>query len=189
MTVIVALVDGKRVWFGADAMSTDTDDILMQQSEMLLPKIIPIGKDVLVALAGEHINHSLVRFHKPPTPVAGVETVVWIQTNFLPWLEKKQDLLSPKKRRGSILIGRGHELFMVEVANCDAVPVTSAAIGSGASYALGAIHALGELPTLTGRDRVAAGVRAACHYDPYCGGRIDVMHTGPVHSTDTIPEA
>lgn len=185
MTVIVATRDVAtgRVWMAADSMSTDAEFAAKTQNEMVNPKIIPVGDDVLVGLAGEHIYHSIVRYHKPPAPKPGECTVVWLQLKFLPWLDKQIRKLNPNKTSAVMLVARAGDLYQVEMDNVDAVPQSVSAIGSGGSYALGALHALANVSVLSPQDRVLAAVRAACEHDPYCGGRIDVMHTGPATLT------
>lgn len=175
MTVVLAArIDGS-VWFAADAMSTDTDYEARTQTELVHPKIIAVG-DALVGLAGEHVLHTVVRYHKPPAPKADESTVLWMQKRFLPWLEKTLSKLDPKRDRGNLIVGRGEELFKVERNNVDMVPVEVAGIGTGEPYALGALHATRD-SDMNPHTRVLKACEAACWHDPYCGGRIDVMTT------------
>lgn len=176
MTVIAALAHEGRVWMGADAMSTETDYEAKTQSELVYPKVIEIG-DVLVGLAGEHIFHTLMRFGHPPAPAFDQCTIAWAQSELFPWLTAKVEELEPRRKSMSMLIARGSDLFLAEPKNVDLVPVREAAIGTGAPYALGALTALKDVSILVPRDRMAAAIRAACHHDPYCGGRVDVLVT------------
>lgn len=176
MTIIAGIAAEGQVWMGADAMSTDTDYEARTQSELVYPKVIEVG-DVLVGLAGEHIFHTLMRFGNPPAPAPDQCTIAWVQDELFPWIDAKVEELEPRRKSMSMLIARGSGLFLAEPKNMDLVPVTEAAIGTGAPYALGALTALKDVSILTPQDRMRAAIRAACHHDPYCGGRVDVLAT------------
>ena len=147
MTCVVAIADGETVWMGADSMAINGDErIILNQ-----PKVTRLetsrGQPYLVGCAGALRIMNLVVELALEVPDKGFfdSPLSFVRSAFLPTLHsllKANDALDEDGGMCSqMLIGyRGH---IVQIGTDFSIWATSdpyAAIGGGASYALGALH-------------------------------------------------
>lgn len=164
MTCIVALKDKNGVcWIGGDAAVVTN----YGKSILSLPKIFQVGR-LWIGSTGNLSVNSVLRFClRYPDLKDGQSKEEFVHITF-PAVIKETLKNSPISKEGfddNILFVFDHEIYTLDCSDWSTLSVKSdfQAVGSGAHYALGALHATKEIQD--GEKRVRLALSAAESFD------------------------
>ena len=172
MTCIAVLRTDDKIYMAGDRGASD-DDVIMSLST---PKIWRVG-EYLIGYAGtmdgERIRHN---FSPPPPDLKDLDK--FMHTRFIKslrnfytdwWVDTSKD------SDFGMIICVGDRIYEHSAIDMSLSTFTSdyIAMGSGASYALGYLHATEKIKD--GRKRVMGAVSSAIKFSPTCVGPIDVL--------------
>jgi ATP-dependent protease HslVU (ClpYQ) peptidase subunit len=169
MSVIVALKDAGRLVFAADSQSTDGSEAAYGGE----PKIWQDG-EILYGLCGSRRLQNTVRHCVRPGEIVG-DVTAWLVATYVPALKAAMaehgGLSKEGDLDGGVVLGIRGRIFRIDIS-CGVLEIAGdyEAIGSGGTYALGALFATAGDPLA----RVAQAVAAAIRFDIYCGGTVVV---------------
>lgn len=162
MTCIVAVSDGERVTLGGDSAGiAELELTLRADTKVFRSSTYAIG------FTSSFRMGQLLRYGaRLPEPTADLER--FMVTSFIDAVREvlKEGGFASKEneaeRGGAFLVGIGAEIFEIGIDYQVGRSVRPyAAVGCGARIALGAMHALERLPTLSREQRALAALEAA----------------------------
>jgi ATP-dependent protease HslVU (ClpYQ) peptidase subunit len=179
MTCIAAFAKGGSVYMAADSAATDMDT--HDQVTLTHPKVFE-RFGMLFGVTGTIRQQNVMRYFEPDMAWSPREDVMeHLANNVVPSIEEAFDIariMAGDARPGRMLVGAKGRLFEIDdlfgVSESD---VPFAAVGTGAPYALGAMHALWTqaLPGMQEDFIVLKGVEAALRFNGSCRGPITLV--------------
>jgi ATP-dependent protease HslVU (ClpYQ) peptidase subunit len=171
MTCIAGLVKDGSVYLAGERGASEGSYIVAIDR----PKIWKNGPYIFGyagTFEGQHIQHNFV----PPAPDGNVDK--FMHGKFLKALKEfysEWDIVTGKESELSLLIGVKGKLYEHEAEGLTLISYSRefAAIGSGADYAMGSLHA-----TQNQKDpkrRLSLAIGAACEYSTSCIGPVDFL--------------
>lgn len=170
MTCIVGVELGGQLWLGGDAASTRDHEVFVRGN----PKVFRV-EDMLIGFSGSFRIGQLLQFSfKPPPRVHGRESFQYIVTNVVDSIRK---VLSDhgaliKDEMGDshdseFIIGYDGKFYVIDSDFHVEIPTENyVASGTGASYALGALHAMRK-QKISPNKKIQKALSAA---EEYCTG-------------------
>jgi len=186
MSIVTALRRNGRITIAADTLAVFGEGMLIDCKNARAAKITPIGDAMLGgtgwAVYDDILDHFLAK--SPPPRLHTRREVYAFFLEFWRALRETYSLVNEQAATketpfgdldATFLVASPGGLFKVssdlgvtEFKHCHA-------IGSGAEYALGALHAMStDDSTRSDEAMVTAACRAAIAYDTFCGGDIDL---------------
>ncbi len=186
MSIVAALRRNGRITIAADTLAVFGEGMVIDTANARATKIVPVG-DALLGGTGWAVYDDILEHYlaeSQPPPLRSRSDVYAFFLGFWKALRETYSLVNEQAATketpfgdldATFLIASPGGLFKVssdmgvtEFKQCHA-------IGSGAEYALGALHALTSSPSsLSDEDVVRAACRAAMSHDTFCGGEIDL---------------
>jgi hypothetical protein len=172
MTVIAGLVDGGKVYLGADRGMSDKHFI----ATSLTPKLRKVGP-LAIGYSASRGTGQLTHFVNYPEPnIANLEA--WLRIEFCEAIQKASDMfkidINTEDNGADILVGIGGRLFEIGTEDWSVSEYEYIATGSGYSYALGSLHTTSSLD-IPPRKRITMAVGASIKHSPSCSSPIDVV--------------
>lgn len=171
MTCIVAIKEGKTLYFGAD--STAGSPSTGEGYAVATPKIFRTGEYMvgytISFRAGQVIHHD-VDWPEPPAGLPNEMLESFMVREVVPRLRNALrdggavKICEGVEQGAHFLIGLRGQFFNVGLDfSAVSLPADFAAIGSGRHHAYGALHALADLQ-MAPEDRIRRALAAAAHY-------------------------
>jgi hypothetical protein len=183
MTCTLAITDGRSVILGSDSAGVGGHELRLAAD----PKVFRVGSYAIGFTTsfrmGQILRYETV-FPEPPPGCGPDELKLFIVTEFIPTVRKSfsehgfaktarltssgdANLTEEGQAVGGLfLVGVAGQIFEIRHDYHLARPVVPyAAVGAGASVALGALHALEAVPNLSLQDRATKALEAA---EAYC---------------------
>lgn len=143
MTCIVGIGDGERVWIGADSAGVADHDMAVRRD----PKVFS-NKHVLIGFTSSfRMGQALMFGWEPPALNADADPFAWMCTGFVDSVRARLGDAGFRRKEnevesgGAFLVGVAGRLFMVDTDfQVEERLGCYNACGSGAPYALGALH-------------------------------------------------
>jgi ATP-dependent protease HslVU (ClpYQ) peptidase subunit len=175
MTVVVALKDDSgNIWMGADRQASSDDTKI----KLAKPKVFPCF-GFLLGYAGSMSGDRLY-YNFEPTWMkdSGVDIDEYMQTVFLKELKEfYEDWWIDTSAEGdlSLLIGIQGNIYEHNASDMSMTLISDdfIAIGSGGSFAMGALYATPQ--ATSPKARVEVAIEAANKFSPYCGEGLDII--------------
>jgi ATP-dependent protease HslVU (ClpYQ) peptidase subunit len=185
MTCVLAIAQGGRVVMGGDSALTDDD---FNQSSMAETKVFVKG-DFLIGGSGSARGGQLLRFRfTPPKRPRGMDADEYMATL---WIDELRSVFKKgghtyleteggeESSSANFLIGYRGDIWVMYGADfqIERLRDTYAAIGAGASIALGALYATRDQGLSV--KRVESALRAACAYNAACRPPFTILTLEP----------
>ena len=187
MTIVVAVKKQNRVVMAADTMTSRGSE-RMPLENGVADKIVPAGKS-LIGGAGWVIYDTILRDHLTRTGTPRLRDEAEIYRYFVRFWRTLRERYSyvndqPTEEKqpfadldADFVVANEHGIFEVgpdmAVVRCERY----VAIGSGARYALGALHALWDA-VHDAAELARRACEAAIAFDVHCGGKIELKALG-----------
>ena len=189
MTTVVAVRKDGQVAMAADSLVTFGDTRLSHRSEAnrkLFTIDSAVGRSIFAAAgAAAHLpvlRHALAALPKEELLLAGKDELFHTFTRLHPllkesfFLQTKEDDNDPyESSQFSVLLANASGIFGIYSYREVFEFKQFWSIGSGRSFALGAMHAAYDIKSRTSRDVAEAGIAAACEFDRNSAPPVDVL--------------
>lgn len=165
MSCVVALKHGGSIFMGADSAYSTTNSVCKLQGNQ---KVVIVGS-VIMGFTGEMTLAFLRHFADPPAHQQGISDSEYLALTFLPALENYlkgtvADYWRLRSATENAIIGYNNVIYSISTDwHPCSLSETYWAVGSGAEYALGALHAA---PHLDPESRVRTALAAAGEFCP-----------------------
>jgi ATP-dependent protease HslVU (ClpYQ) peptidase subunit len=175
MTTIAAACDGDLVWMAADTATCVQGNTARGAAVKVYElKVSGQQKRALIGVTG---SGALARFQPelPEITESGLDD--WASRcadQFTDWAFERQ-LTEDGQIDGKLLLGFQGRLWVLLKYQTVPIQETVAAIGSGADFALGALHQWSLETPRDAQRAVREAVEVACYYDPNCEEPITVL--------------
>lgn len=178
MTCVVGVVHQRQVWIGAEAQTTASNGHAMSLAD---PKVFALEGFLFGCAGGPRVGQLIQHALALPARHPRQSVSAYMATDFI-------DALRGTLTRGgaiesengtdeldaTMLVGHAGRLFAVwQDFQVEEVTERFNAVGSGAPYAMGALHAL-KRKKMPPRARAKAALEAAVALDSYCGGPLTI---------------
>jgi len=192
MSIVTAVRHGGRITMAADTLALFGDGMVIPQPNAIASKIMKVG-DALIGGTGWAVYDDIIDHWIADTPpvLDSRRAIYAFFLDFWKALRENYSLVNEQAATketpfgdldATFLIACSGGLFQVS-SDLGVTRFTSHhAIGSGAEYALGAMHALINRDGMSPEHIARAGCEAAIDLDASCGGRIDVHHVACLES-------
>lgn len=173
MTCIVAIVSEGIVYMGGERGHSDSHTIVSSTR----PKIFECGP-YLVGYAGNSgIGQAVVYNFEFPAVGKTNNIDRHMAQVFIPrlrsfFIDNNIKLPEDDDQNASFIVGVRGRVYEVDLSDFQCIEYSEIAIGSGSSYAYGALYINKDYEPL---DRIRQGIEAAILYSPTCTGPIDVL--------------
>lgn len=173
MSALVVLKHGKEVWVGSDGLQVANDRRIGTSCKWMLVEDCALGiAGSLCFLEAAHYQIKMLLSCRP---------VPWELRHRLIALWEKEGLVktigTPPQWYDCVgLYVRGGNAWFLDLDLTATEVADHMAIGSGAEYALGALHALAASDPAS---RMWVALDAACKYDIYCGPPLWIFNRQP----------
>ncbi len=182
MTCIVGLVDGKNVLIGGDAAATSNSTITLRSD----PKVFRVGEYIMGYTSSFRMGDILELRCPAPSPLPKGKSLRehlirnWVDQH----LRRVYKILgyikveSGSDYGGTFLIGTRDQLCEINDNFQVGTPMNGyVVVGSGTSYALGALHAMSSIKKLTGKEKVRKALQAAAAHNAYVRAPFTILRT------------
>lgn len=183
MTAIVAVRKGRRLAIASDSLTTFGSKHMTGQNHRSI-KIRKVG-DSYVALSGYTLYKNILDDYlkdRKTVRLKNKEEIYRFMLKF--WKELKENYSFVNNQSGSkynpfaelsssFMVLNKNGIFSVDSSMSVTQFKQYYAIGSGANYCLGALHALYNTD-LNAKEIARGAIAASIAFDPYCGGKIRV---------------
>jgi len=173
MTCIVAIVSEGIVYIGGERGHSDSSTIVSSTR----PKIFECGPYLIGYAGNSGIGQAVVyNFEFPPVGKTHNIDRHMLQV-FIPKLrsfitDNNIKLPDDDDNGAGFIVGVRGRVYEVDLSDFQCIEYSEIAIGSGSSYAYGALYINKDYEPL---DRIRQGIEAAILYSPTCTGPIDVL--------------
>lgn len=178
MTCVVGACHNGKIYIGADSLSTDTQDSSKRISGV--PKVF-VKDQYIIGGAGSWRAIQVLRhadLPKVPRNVSDFDNLEkFMVTKFIDSFEEIMKSHGVKEAEYSFLIGVNGCLFTLEEDHQINYHIDFPydVIGSGYPYALGAIHAMWEIPKMSIEEKIEKAIRTSEFFSSSTGGPIKVL--------------
>jgi len=186
MTCVVGLVHEERIWIGGDSGAVAGMNLTVRREPKVFSRGCQGSGELLIGGTSSFRMLNLLRFNLsvpelPTDPRVG-SLLGYMVEEFVPACRAlfKEHGFAQKTNDaewgGVFMVGARGELFVIEADFQVGIPALGyAAIGAGAPYALGSLHATaGRLP----RSRVSAALEAAAEFCTEVRGPFEIQDRG-----------
>lgn len=170
MTCILGVVTDTGVFLGADHQVT----FGTEYADLLIPKVWEAGP-LIIGASGSARFGQIVKYHVHVEPPQwGMNIVAWLVTTYVPAVSAAVDQYGGKEEdglfNGDILIAVYGHLYRIDRAGAVYwIDRDYEAIGSGASYAIGALAGLQRVGVaMFDRSHIELALAVACSFDAHC---------------------
>lgn len=184
MTIVAAYKGPDGIYLGGDSLASDSSDSIYTSE----PKVFSF-KGFCIGYAGSfRFGQILGHCFLPPEHDPSLDDSTYM---FVVWIEALRDTLSNfghlkcedgvdsiASEGAAIVVYRDSIYYVQEDLSLLKSASPYAAIGSGMSYALGAMNAL-EDSKLPGEDILRKSIEIAIKFSPRCGGDITILKHDP----------
>lgn len=173
MTCIVAISDGSKVYMAGDRGHSDSNTIVSSTR----PKIFDVGSYLIGYAGNSGIGQAVVyNFEFPPLGKTHNIDRHMLQV-FIPKLrsfisDNNIKLPDDDDNNAGFIVGVKGRVYEIDLTDFQCTEYTQVAIGSGSSYAYGALHILNDYEP---REKLSKVLDAAITYSPTCQGPIDIL--------------
>ena len=173
MTCIVAISDNKKVYMGGERGHSDSHTIVSSTR----PKIFDVGSYLIGYAGNSGIGQAVVyNFEFPPIGKTNKIDKHMLQV-FIPqlrsfFIDNNIKLPENDDDNASFIVGVRGRVYEIDLSDFQCVEYDEVCIGSGGSYAYGALYSNRDYEPL---DRIRGALKAAIHYSPTCSYPIDIL--------------
>lgn len=173
MTCIVAIAHEGIVYMGGERGNSDSHTIVSSTR----PKIFESGPYLIGYAGNTGIGQAIVyNFDFPAVGKTNNIDRHMLQV-FIPKLrsfitDNNIKLPDDSDENSSFIVGVRGRVYEIDLSDFQCVEYNQISIGSGSSYALGALHALKDYEPL---EKLSSSLDAAITYSPSCQGPVDIL--------------
>ena len=178
MTCIAGIQKNNAVYIGGDSMASN----FLHTAEIENKKVFKNG-DFIFGCTSSFRMLQLLRYKFNPPTQEEEDDVKYMVTTFVDELRETfddkgflQEESDGQERGGRFLVGYKGKLYRVDSDFQIGIRKNKyAAVGSGGSYAEGAIYAMIEQGKENPKEIIRTAISAASKHDPYVGGEINII--------------
>jgi len=179
MTIISAYCDGDVVIMGSDSSSTDEEhNVHIRRPDCKMWKVDMGNIKMIVGFAGNFAECQFIKhYFKWPLLYANTTVEKWLVTKVQPHLNEQLAKRFKRELNWSLLLGINRPARLYTLNECGDVEYhlsSYATLGSGSSYALGALTILEKLD-MTSWEKVEESIKAAEKFRGDVKGPINIL--------------
>lgn len=186
MTCISGIVHNKQVYIGGDSAGISGDSLRYRKDSKVFSLETKSSNRMVIGFTTSFRMGQLINYgFKLPVHPEGIDDMEYLCTKFIDairdrfkqggWLEKRNDM----ECGGTFLVGYKERLYYIgndfqvgeSISGFDAV-------GSGRELAIGALHILNSMESLTPEEKIIKSLEAAATYNSAVCAPFNVISTG-----------